>query len=153
TSRAEVRRRSPHRRASRRPGRYRTGPAASWPASEEGPCGGAGNVSEFGSQGFAPSQPAAHARLVAEIAVAELAREMGFLAGDYAVADDEIERDQREQQPQAVERDGEPDQPQHHAEIDRVAREAVGAAGDDRRRRLVGLDLRAAPADRDDRPD
>jgi hypothetical protein len=40
-------------------------------------------------------KPALHARAVAAIDVTELALEIGFLAGDYAVADDEGEGHQR----------------------------------------------------------
>src|SRR5215471_7568815 len=98
------------------------------------------------------SQPTAHAGLIAEVDVAELALEIGFLAGDHAVTDDEIEQHQRREDPQTVEGDREADQAKHHAEINRVAREAVGSARDDRRCRFVGLDLRARVADRYDRP-
>src|SRR5215831_4788171 len=98
------------------------------------------------------SQPAANAGLIAEIDVAELALEIGFLAGDHAVTDDEIEQHQRHEDPQTVEGDREADQAKGHAEINRVAREAVRSVRDDRRCRFVGLDLRACPADRYDRP-
>jgi hypothetical protein len=45
------------------------------------------------------SQPTAHAGLIAEIDVAELALEISFLAGDHAVTDDEIEGHQRHDDP------------------------------------------------------
>src|SRR5262252_2000751 len=98
------------------------------------------------------SQPTAHAGLIAEIDVAELALEIGFLAGDHAITDDEIEQHQRREDPQTVEGDREADQAKDHAEINRVAREAVGSVRDDRRCGFVGLDLRACLADRYDRP-
>src|SRR6516165_975326 len=98
------------------------------------------------------SQPAANAGLIAEIDVAELALEIVFLAGDHAVTDDEIEQHQRSEDPQTVEGDREADQAKDHAEINRVAREAVGSVRDDRRCRFVGLNLRACLADRYDRP-
>src|SRR6516164_5253161 len=98
------------------------------------------------------SQPTAHAGLIAEIDVAELALEIGFLAGDHTVTDDEIEQHQRREDPQTVEGDREADQAKDHAEINRVAGEAVGSVRDDRRCRFVGLDLRACLADRYDRP-
>src|SRR5215475_8832223 len=65
---------------------------------------------------------------------------------------DEIEQRQRHEDPQTVEGDSEADQAKHHAEINRVAREAVRSVRDDRRCRFVGLDLRACLADRYDRP-
>src|SRR5215475_15015422 len=65
---------------------------------------------------------------------------------------DEIEQRQRHEDPQTVEGDREADQAKHHAEINRVAREAVRSVRDDRRCRFVGLDLRACLADRYDRP-
>src|SRR5262249_42564913 len=98
------------------------------------------------------SQPAANAGLVAEIDVAELALEIVFLAGDHAVTDDEIEQHQRHEDPQTVEGHREADQAKDHAEINRVAREAVRSVRDDRRCQFVGLDLRACLADRYDRP-
>src|SRR5262249_2342253 len=67
---------------------------------------------------------------VRRIVVAELALEIGFLAGDYAVTDDEGEGHQRQQQPEAVQGNGQADEPEHHAEVDGVARKAVGAAVD-----------------------
>jgi hypothetical protein len=42
-------------------------------------------------------QPAPHARAATAIDVAELALEIGFLTGDYTVADDECEGHQRQQ--------------------------------------------------------
>jgi hypothetical protein len=98
------------------------------------------------------SQPTAHAGLIAAIDVAELALEIGFLPGDHAVTDDEIEGHQRRDDPQTVEGDREADQAKDHGEINRIAREAVGPVRDDRRCRFVGLDLRACLADRYDRP-
>src|SRR5579859_7144225 len=73
-------------------------------------------------------QPAPHPRAVAAIDIAELALEIGFLAGDDAVADDEDEGHQRQQEPEAVEGNGQADQPQHHAEVDGIAREEIGRA-------------------------
>src|SRR5262249_59227528 len=52
--------------------------------------------------------------------IAELALEIGFLAGHYAVADDKRERHQHDQQPEIVERDGQADQTQEPAEVDGV---------------------------------
>src|SRR5262245_18856313 len=98
------------------------------------------------------SQPPANAGLIAEIDVAELALEIGFLAGDHAVTDDEQERRQRHEDPRTVEGDREADQAKDHAEVNWVAREAVRSVRDDRRCRFVGLDLRACLADRYDRP-
>src|SRR5262249_13850009 len=98
------------------------------------------------------SQPTANAGLIAEIDVAELALEIGFLAGDHAVTDDEIEQHQRSEDPQTVEGDSDSDLAKDHAEINGVAREAVGSVHDDHRRRFVGLDPRACLADRYDRP-
>src|SRR5882757_10916796 len=66
-------------------------------------------------------QPAPYPRAVAAIDVPELALEIGFLAGDHAVADDKREGHQRHQQPETVEGNGQADEPQHHAEIDGVA--------------------------------
>src|SRR5262249_23608266 len=77
------------------------------------------------------SQQAANAGLVAETGVAELALEIGFLAGDHAVTDDEIKQHQRHEDPQTVEGDREADQAKDHAEINRVAREAVRSVRDD----------------------
>src|SRR4051812_3069058 len=76
-------------------------------------------------------QPAPHARAVAAIDLAERALEIGFLPRDHAVADDEGERHERHQRPEAVEGDGETDERQHHAEVDGIAREAVGPGVDD----------------------
>ena len=59
------------------------------------------------------------------IDITEPALEIGFLAGHYAVTDDEREGHQHHQQPEIVERDGQADQTQEHAEVDGVAREAV----------------------------
>src|SRR5262249_47401566 len=97
------------------------------------------------------SQPTARGGLIAEIDVAELALEIGFLAGDHTVTDDEIEQHQRREDPQTVEGNREADQAKEHAEINGVGREAVGSVRDDRRCRFVGLDLRASLADRYDR--
>ena len=58
-------------------------------------------------------QPAPYARAVATIDIAELALEIGFLAGHYAVADDEREGHQRQQQPEIVERDAKPIRPRN----------------------------------------
>src|SRR5882757_5389365 len=80
-------------------------------------------------------QPAPYPRAVAAIDVSELALEIGFLAGDHTVADDKREGHQPHQQPEAVEGNGQADEPQHHAEIDGVAREAVGASLHARMRR------------------
>src|SRR5690349_2392484 len=73
-------------------------------------------------------QPAPYPRAVAAIDVPELAFEIGFLAGDHTVADDKRKGCQRHQQPEAVERNSQADEPQHHAEIDGIAREAVGSS-------------------------
>src|SRR5713101_5581633 len=97
-------------------------------------------------------QPTAHAGLVAEIDVAELAFEIGFLASDHAVANDKIERHQRGEDPQTIEADGEADLAEEHADIDGVAREAIRSVCDDRHCRLIGLDPSARLADRYDRP-
>ena len=50
-------------------------------------------------------QPAPYARAVATIDIAELALEIGFLSGHDAVADDEREGQQGNQQPEIVESD------------------------------------------------
>jgi hypothetical protein len=71
-------------------------------------------------------QPTPNAGLVAEIDGAELALEIGFFAGDHAIADDKIEWHQRGEYPEAVEADGEADLPQENADVDRVVGEAVG---------------------------
>src|SRR5262245_60661416 len=73
-------------------------------------------------------QPAPYPRVVAAIDVPELALEIGFLAGDHTVADHKCEGYQRHQQPEAVEGNGQADEPQYHAKIDGVAREAVRAS-------------------------
>ena len=70
-------------------------------------------------------QPAPYPRAVVAIDAPELALEIGFLAGDHTVADDKRKRRQRYQQPEAVERNSQADEPQHHAEIDGIAREAA----------------------------
>jgi hypothetical protein len=97
-------------------------------------------------------QPASYAQAVATIDITELALEIGFLAGHYAVADDEREEHQYHQQPEIVERDGQADQTQEHAEVDGVAREAVRSALDDGGGRQVGGDVRTGPGDRADGP-
>src|SRR5262245_2604841 len=86
-------------------------------------------------------QPAPHTRAVTAINVAELALEIGFLVGHYAVADDERKGHQHYQQPEIVESDGQADQTQEHAEVDGVAREAVRPALDDGGGRQVGGDV------------
>jgi hypothetical protein len=53
-----------------------------------------------------PLQPAPDTRAVVAIDVAELALEIGFLAGDYPVANNEDEGHQRQQQPEAVKGNG-----------------------------------------------
>src|SRR5215471_20451919 len=97
-------------------------------------------------------EPAPHTRAVVAIDVTELALEIGFLAGDYAVADDEGEGCQRQQQPEAVEGNGQADEPQHHAEINGIAREAVRAGIDDGRARQAGGYIRAGSGHGHDRP-
>src|SRR5215813_9708313 len=57
---------------------------------------------------------APYARAVATVDIAELALEIGFLAGHYAVADDEREGHHRHRQPEAVEGNGQADEPQYH---------------------------------------
>src|SRR5262249_59614924 len=94
-----------------------------------------------GPLGAEPSgalQPAPYTRAVATVDIAELALEIGFLAGHYAVADDEGEGHQHDQQPEIVERNGQADQTQERAEVDGVAREAVRSALDDGGGRQVG---------------
>src|SRR6266516_3745886 len=76
-------------------------------------------------------QPAPYARAVATVDITELALEIGFLTGHYAVADDEREGHQHHQEPEIVERDGQADQTQEHGEVDGVAREAVRSVLDD----------------------
>jgi hypothetical protein len=76
-------------------------------------------------------QPAPHAGAVAAIDLAEPALEIGFLPRDHAVTDHEGEGHERHQEPGAVEGDGETDERQHHAEVDGIAREAVGPGVDD----------------------
>jgi hypothetical protein len=97
-------------------------------------------------------EPAPHTRAVLAIDVTELALEIGFLAGDYAVADYEGEGCQCQQQPEAVEGNGQADEPQHHAEINGIAREAVRAGIDDGRARQAGGYIRAGPGHGHDRP-
>ena len=97
-------------------------------------------------------EPAPHTRAVVAIDVTELALEIGFLAGDYAVADDEGEGCQCQQQPEAVEGNGQADEPQHHAEINGIAREAVRGGIDDGRARQAGGYIRAGPGHGHDRP-
>src|SRR5205823_11592362 len=96
--------------------------------------------------------PAPYPRAVAAIDVSELALEIGFLAGDHTVADDKREGHQRRQQPEAVEGNGQADEPQHHAEIDGVAREAIRASLHDGRGRQPGGHVRAGPGHGRDRP-
>ncbi len=55
-------------------------------------------------------QPTPDVRAIA--AIAELALEIGLLAGNYPVADDEDEGYQRHQQPEAVKDNGQADKPQ-----------------------------------------
>src|SRR5262252_10536452 len=93
-------------------------------------------------------QPAPYPRAVATVDITELAIEIGFLAGHYPVADDEREGHQHHQQPEIVERDGQADQTQEHAEVYGVAREAVRSALDDGGGRQVGGDVRTGPGDR-----
>src|SRR5215475_11952378 len=97
-------------------------------------------------------QPAPYARAVATVDIAELALEIVFLAGHYAVADDERAGHQHYQQPEIVESDGQADQTQEHAEVDGVAREAVRPALDDGGGRQVGGDVRTGPGDSNDGP-
>src|SRR5438094_349842 len=82
----------------------------------------------------------------------ERARAMGFLAGRQAVAEEEREGHQHEQQPESVERDGKADQAPEHAEVDGVAREAVRSALDDGGGRPVGGDVRAGSGHGNDGP-
>ncbi|AGA09198.1 hypothetical protein C770_GR4pC0475 (plasmid) [Sinorhizobium meliloti GR4] len=70
-------------------------------------------------------QPPSDAGLVGTIDVAEHALEVDFLAGDHAVAHGEVERYQRDKESQAIEADGEADQAEKHADIDRVTAVAV----------------------------
>src|SRR5215831_6982815 len=98
-------------------------------------------------------EPAPHTRAVVAIDVAELALEIGFLTRYYAVADDEGERCQCQQQPEAVEGNGQADEPQHHAEINGIARKAVRAGIDDGRAWQAGGYIRAGPSHGRDRPD
>src|SRR5262249_58183684 len=103
--------------------RRRSEPTPATPSSmAETPCGGLqlGDLRERRAL-----QPAPYTRAVATVDIAELALEIGFLAGHYAVADDEGEGHQHDQQPESVERNGQADQTQEHAEGDGVAREAV----------------------------
>ena len=51
-------------------------------------------------------QPAPYPRVVAAIDVAELALEIGFLAGDHSIAEDKREEHQRHPQPEAVDGNG-----------------------------------------------
>jgi len=60
--------------------------------------------------GRGPLQPAPYARAVATVDITELELEINFLAGHYAIVDDERERQQHQQQPEIVERDGQADQ-------------------------------------------
>src|SRR5262245_32321705 len=97
-------------------------------------------------------QPAPYARAVPLVDITELAIEIGFLTGHYAVADDEREGHQHHWQPEIVEADGQTDQTKEHAEVDGVAREAVRSTLDDGGRRQVGGDVRTTPGDRSDGP-
>jgi hypothetical protein len=54
-------------------------------------------------------QPAPYTQAVVAVEIAELALEIGFLAGHDAVADDQREGHQHLQQPEIVERDGQAD--------------------------------------------
>src|SRR5215831_5938511 len=113
----------------------------------ETPCGGLQLARERRAL-----QPGPYTRAVATVDIAELALEIGFLAGDYTVADDEGEGHQHDQQPEIVERNGQADQTQEQAEVDGVAREAVRSALDDGGGRQVGGDVRASPGDGNDGP-
>src|SRR5262245_52344961 len=97
-------------------------------------------------------QPAAYARAVAAVDITEPALEIGFLAGHYAVTDDEREGHQHQQEPEIVERDGQAGQAQKRGEVDGVAREAVRSAPDDGGGRQVGGNVRTGPGDRHDGP-
>jgi len=97
-------------------------------------------------------KPAAYSRPVATVDITELALEIGFFAGHYAVADDEREGHQHHQHLDIVERNGQADQAQEHAEVDGVAREAVGSAPDDGGGRQIGGDVRTGPGDSNDGP-
>src|SRR5262245_50749672 len=97
-------------------------------------------------------QPAAYARAVAAVDITEPALEIGFLAGHYAVTDDEREGHQHQQEPEIVERDGQAGQAQKRGEVDGVAREAVRSAPDDGGGRQVGGTVRTGPGDRHDGP-
>ena len=94
--------------------------------------------------------PAPHTRAVATIDITELAPQIGFLAGHYAVADDQREGHKHHRQPEIIERDGQADLTQEHAEVDGVAREAIRFALDDGGGRPVGGDVRPGPDDSDD---
>src|SRR5262249_41923830 len=106
----------------------------------------ASQARRYGPPGADPSggalQPAPYARAVAPVDIAELALEISFLAGHYAIADNEREGHQHHQQPEIIERDGQADQTQEHAEVDGVARKAVRSALDDGGGRQVGGDVR-----------
>src|SRR5215471_4947247 len=97
-------------------------------------------------------QPAPHARAVGTVNITELALKIGFFAGDYAVANDEREGHQHYQKPEIVERNGQADQTQEHAEVNGVAREAVRSALDDGSGRQVGGDVRTGPGDSNNGP-
>src|SRR5262249_34776119 len=105
-----------------------------------------------GYQASGALQPAPHARAVATVSITELALEIGFLAGYYAVADDEREGHQHYQQPEIVERDGQADQTQEHAEVNGAAREAVRSALDDSSAWQVGGDVRTGHGDSNNGP-
>lgn len=97
-------------------------------------------------------QPAPHARAVVAIGVAERALKISFLTGHHAVANYKGEGHERPDQPKAVEGNGETDEPEKHAEVDGIAREAVGSALDDGSGRHVGGHVRAGLGDGGDRP-
>src|SRR5262249_61432276 len=100
--------------------RRRSEPTPATPSSMAETPGGGLQLGDLRVNGRA-LQPAPYTRAVATVDIAELALEIGFLAGHYAVADDEGEGHQHDQQPEIVERNGQADQTQEQAEVDGVA--------------------------------
>src|SRR6516162_11020532 len=78
------------------------------------------------------SQPAAYTGFVVAVGVAEPPSQIGFLTGYDAIADRDRQRQYEDQDPRATRGDADANVDQEKADIDRIARPAVNARGDER---------------------
>src|SRR5688572_29525748 len=93
------------------------------------------------------SQPSPHAALVLEVRRAEGGLELCFLGLDEAVLDDGHESGDDDERSERAHEDRGAEEDAAHAEVHRVAREAVGAAGDQGEGWLVRMDVGAGAAE------